>query len=135
MEPQPMPSGPHPLLSVAVVADNPETLDGLHGYLSGAGVSSHATRVLGRSASFPADLSAIVIFPDELDAADVVARVAELRRARPRLLVVLVTSAPQRFFVAVQPDGRSLLPIVLPKPAFGWSILDAVRAHARGGRP
>jgi chromate transporter len=61
--------------------------------------------------------------------------VPRLRASRPRLLVVLVTGAPQRFAAVLEPDGRSVPPIVLPKPAFGWSILDAIRAHAQGGAP
>jgi len=130
-----MATGPKTKLAVAVVADNPETLDGLHAYLSGAGVSSRAMRALGDAGAMARELAAVVIFPDELDAAEVVAHVARLRATRPRLLVLLVTGMPQRFAAALEPDGRSIPPIVLPKPAFGWSILDAIRAHAHGGPP
>jgi hypothetical protein len=56
--------------------------------------------------------------------------VRELRRARPRLLSLIVTREPQRFLDVMQDDGRSCPPVMLPRPSFGWDILDAVRAHA-----
>lgn len=115
---------------VTVVADNAETIDGLHSYLSGAGVASHAIRTLYQASAVPLAATAIVIFPDELRVADIVTSITALRAARPHLLILLVTSAPHRFRAAVAPDGRSSPPIVLPKPAFGWTILDAIRAHA-----
>lgn len=114
---------------VTVVAESPETIDGLHGYLDGAGVESRAIRAV-RDAHVPAKSTAVVIFPDEFGVDDVVASITSLRAAHPRLLILLVTGAPQRFRAALEPDGHSLPPIVLPKPAFGWTILDAIRAHA-----
>ena len=125
-----MPNAPRKSHSVMVVADNRETIDGLHSYFQGAGVASHTARGLGDATAIRAATTALVLFPDEFDAKDVVRRIAALRTSRPRLLLVVVTSAPQRFRSALEPDGRSLLPIVLPKPAFGWAILDAIRAHA-----
>ena len=32
-------------------------------------------------------------------------------------------------------DDGSVAPVVLPKPAFGWTILDAIRAHAQARTP
>lgn len=117
-------------IHVTVVAESPETIDGLHGYLDGAGVESRAIRAVREAHVVPARSTAVVIFPDEFGVDDVVASITSLRAARPRLLILLVTGAPQRFRAALEPDGRSLPPIVLPKPAFGWTILDAIRAHA-----
>ncbi len=118
-------------LEVIVVADNPETIDSLRGYLSGAGVSSKGGRELCDPDLVAAATSALVIFPDELVQSEVVSCIWALRSARPELAIVVVTGAPQRFQSALEPDGDSRLPIVLPKPAFGWAILDTIRAHAR----
>ena len=117
-------------ICVTVVAESAETIDGLHSYLGGAGVESRAIRAVRDASIVPVKSTAVVIFPDEFDVDDVAASITSLRAARPRLLILLVTGAPQRFRTALEPDGHSLPPIVLPKPAFGWTILDAIRAHA-----
>jgi hypothetical protein len=116
---------------VSIVSANLGTLDGLQRYLGDAGVMSHCTRALDDLGSIAPDrATAAVIFPDDFDDREAVTAVRQLRRARPRLLTVLVTREPQRFRDVVQPDGRSLPPLILPKPSFGWDILDAIRAHA-----
>jgi hypothetical protein len=120
---------------VSIVSANPETLDGLHAYLCGAGVSSRCMRVLQDAARVaPQSARAAVIFPDDFEHHQVLMLVRELRRVRPRLLALIVTREPQRFREVVQVDGRSLPPIVMPKPSFGWDILDAIRAHSEAGR-
>ncbi len=126
--PPPNPSAPP---CVAIVADNPDTADGLQAYLENAGLATHALRALHDASAVPRSTGALVLFPDELDADVVVERLTSLRATRPQLLVLVVTSSPQRLRPALEPDGRSLLPLVLPKPAFGWTILDAIREHAR----
>lgn len=118
------------LLHVAVVADNPETIDALHAYFSQAGVASNGTRTLNGANRMAPATTALVLFPDDFDAGDIVTFITSLRSARPKLLILLVTGTPQSFRSALGPDGHSLPPMVLPKPAFGWTILDALRAHA-----
>lgn len=116
---------------VSIVSANPETLDGLHAYFEGAGVSSHCTRAvrnLDRVA--PRRTTATVLFPDDFEDDEVRDLVKRLRRTRPRLFSLIVTREPQPFHDVVKPDGRSLPPIMLPKPSFGWDILDAIRAQA-----
>lgn len=120
---------------VTVIADNPETLDGLRVYLSRAGVALQSTRDLRDAGILPPAANAVVIFPDDYDVDAAVARITSLRAARPQLLILIVTSVPQQFRSAVAPGGRSLPLIVLPKPAFGWTILDAIRAHAQSEVP
>lgn len=120
---------------VSILSANPETLDGLHTYFGDAGVSSHCTReVRDVGVVAPDCATAAVIFPDDFDDRDVLSLVRQLRRTRPRFLSVLVTREPQRFRDVVQADGRSLPPIMLPRPSFGWDILDAIRAHVDGDR-
>lgn len=125
------PGSPSKPLSVTVIAESRETLEGLHGYFEGAGVASKTSRSLGDVASVGATVTAVVLFPDEFEAAEVMRRIASLRKARARLLLVVVTSTPQAFRPALAPDGHSALPVVLPRPAFGWTILDVIRAHAQ----
>lgn len=114
---------------VTVVADNPQTIEVLHSYFTRAGITSNMTRKLHAVSLIPSAASAVVLFPDDFGAADVKARLLALRRARPKLLIVLVTGAPQQLSAALAPDGRSVPPLVLPKPAFGWTILDAIRGR------
>lgn len=115
---------------VTVVADNPQTIEVLYSYFTRAGVTSSATRELDAISMIPPAATAVVLFPDDFGPSDVEARLLVLRRARPKLLIVLVTGAPQNLSAALAPDGHSVLPLVLPKPAFGWTILDAIRERA-----
>ncbi len=117
-------------LTVMVVANNAETLHSLQSYFDDSGVPTHGTSSLGDLSRVAAATTAIVLFPDDFKERDVLDMISTLRRTRPRLLVLLVTRQPQLFGNALAPDGRSLPPLVLPKPSFGWSILDAIRAHA-----
>jgi hypothetical protein len=113
-----------------IVSANPETLDGLQSYLGGAGLAGLCIRdIHGLRNLAPEGATAAVIFPDDFDDQDVMTLIRELRRTRPQLLSLLVTREPQRFRDVVRDDGRSLAPILLPKPSFGWDILDAIRAH------
>jgi hypothetical protein len=116
---------------VTIVSNNPETLDALQTYLNGVGVPSHCTRAAhDLTMVAPERATATVIFPDDFDETVVLRLVAELRRKRPRLLTLLVTRVPNRFRPVVSDDVRSPPPIVLPKPSFGWDILDAIRGHS-----
>jgi hypothetical protein len=98
--------------------------------LGEAGVTSHCTSNVAELATIaPREATAAVIFPDGFADAEVIALVRRLRRARPELCALLITRKPQRFASVLQADGRSVPPIVLPTPSFGWEILDAIRAH------
>jgi len=119
------------LLYASIVSANPETLDGLQTYLGDAGVPSHCTRAIRDIERVaPPCATATIIFPDDFEHEDILALVRALRRRRPHILSLIVTREPQRFFEATKPDGRSVPPTLLPKPSFGWDILDAIRAHA-----
>jgi hypothetical protein len=120
-----------PTLDVSIVSANPETADGLQSYLGGAGVRCHCLRAIaGLEKHVPARAAAAVIFPDDYEAPAFLATFRHLRRVRPRLFAVIVTREPGRFVEVAKSDGRSLPAVVLPKPSFGWEILDALRAHA-----
>lgn len=120
-----------PGLSVRVVAVSADTVHGLALYLERAGMTATTTRSLFDADWSPAASVAVVLFPDEFGAADVVSWVSALRQSQPRLLMIAVTAEPQRIRAALEPMGDSLPPLVLPKPAFSWTILDAIRESAR----
>jgi hypothetical protein len=117
--------------NVALIARSDETISGLQTYLQDAGVPPQTTRLLQDTVNLAAATTAAVIFPDGFEVEDVVRHLRALRQRLPRLLLVVVTSSPQSFRPALEPDDNSRLPVVLPKPAFGWTILDAIRDHVR----
>jgi hypothetical protein len=116
-------------LKVTVIGHNAGTVEALRRYLDGAGATSSASRTLAATRTITGSTAAVIVFPDEFAAQDVVASVLALRTAHPSVLVMLVTSVPQSFAAAMASDGRSVPPLTLPKPAFGWTIVDVIRAH------
>lgn len=115
-----------PALDVTVVSDNLETLDELQAYLRRAGVATKGTKHIDGITDGPTTApSAVVLFPDDFDTEAVMDALATIRKARPSLLFVLVTRDAKRF--ATVPPGESPI-LVIPKPAWGWTILDAIRA-------
>jgi hypothetical protein len=117
-------------LHVTIVANNEGTLRGLQDYFAEAGVEAQGTRAIAELSGLGPATTAVVLFPDDFDDEDVTRTLAMLRRSRPRVLIVLVTREPQKFPDGA--DGRARAPLVLPKPSFGWSILDAIRASSEG---
>jgi hypothetical protein len=116
---------------VTIVSENPETTDGLQQYLGRAGIPSRSTRMVNDvSLVAPDHTTATVIFPDDFAEDAVLALIGELRRRRPHLRNLLITEAPQRLLSSLRLDDRRLpMPTVMPKPSFGWTILDAIRGH------
>jgi hypothetical protein len=113
---------------VTIVSANPETLDGLQSYLRQAGIRARGTGEIESGAAMDLDPTAVVFFPDEFPADDVLKEVARLRRERPQVLIVLVTREPRRFTQTLATNERAPT-IVVPKPVWGWAILDAIRGH------
>jgi hypothetical protein len=114
-------SRPAQRVSVAVVSDNPETLDGLERYLCDAGFAARGTRSLDRGCEMVAPpRSVLVVFPDDFPVIKVFAALAALKQRCPSAAQVLVTKDFRRF---ASIEGA----VVIPKPVWGWTILDAVR--------
>lgn len=118
-------------LQVTIVAASAETLDGLHDYLSRAGVGARCTRELAEAHAAPC--SAVVFFPDDFSLADVMRELGRLRRDKPSVLPLVVTGEPRRYLHVVDAGGKGRAPIVMPRPAWGWMILDAIRDAATPG--
>jgi hypothetical protein len=76
--------------------------------------------------------AAVVIFPDDFGPSAVADALTNLGAKRPHTLLVLVTCAPKRFVKVTPPLGATTL--VVPRPVWGWTILDAIREHLAGKR-
>lgn len=119
--------GGHKLRSpeVVIVSTNPDTRDGLQSYLRGAGVTVHPLHNLDEfSRRADNNIDALVLFPDDFRWESVLAAIAELAERHPAALPVLVTARPQRFENLADTNM-----LVVPRPVWGWKILDAIRAH------
>lgn len=115
-------------LHVTIVSDNVETLDELQSYLRRAGVGTNGTKHVDKiTERTPATSSAVIFFPDDFAASAVATALATLRKARPTLLIVVVTREPKRYEEGQ--DRATAPPVVVPKPAWGWTILDTIRAR------
>jgi hypothetical protein len=125
-----MPSRPArsaPLL-VTIVAKNASTLRGLETYLRGAGVLATTTAAIERVVDMtPPAAAAVILFPDEFAPQAAADALATLKGRRPDVLVVIVTNEPQRFDERDEDDA--LRSLIMAKPAWAWTILDAVRAR------
>jgi hypothetical protein len=115
--------------SVVIVAASAETLDELCRYLEDAGLAAGGTREL-KSGVLAAATAALVVFPDDFEEDAVLAFLRGVRVARPDVALVAVTRHPQRFQGVTTRDGRPVEMAVLPRPSFGWAILDALAPHA-----
>ena len=116
-------------LHVTIVSDKVETIERLTEYLGRAGVITNATRHIERAVEqSPEVTTAIVLFPDDFDAEQAALALAQLRLHRPRALRVVITGQPRKFAL---PDERhdEATVLVIPRPAWGWTILDAIRAR------
>jgi hypothetical protein len=120
---------------VSIVSGNPETLESLRAYLEHVGIPSHGTKAVLDDDMIAPATTAVVLFPDDFDIKDVESRLLTLRRDRPRVLVIVVTREPTKFKAVLAADGRSILPIVLPRPSFGWTIVDVIRDHDDAAAP
>ena len=116
-------------LYVTIVSANAETLDGLAAYLRRAGVttlaSEHVEKLLEMT---PLASSVVLLFPDDFGWESVMSALAALRAERPKTLPVLITKEPQRF-ESLLSTGGGVVPLLVPKPVWGWTILDAIRAR------
>jgi hypothetical protein len=115
-------------VSVVVVSDNAGTLDGLCEYLRRAGLAAVGTRAWTDPVVEKA--RAVVGFPDDFGCRETIEAVTRLARSRPSLALVLITREPRSFaLLARGRAGQAAEPLIIPKPAWGWTILDALRAR------
>jgi hypothetical protein len=113
-------------IQVTIVTANAETFDGLQAYLSLRGLAARNAGQLGELDA--KSCSAVIFFPDEFLLKDVLHELRRLRQGQPRVLVLVVTREPERYVEVVNAEGIGRAPVVIPKPVWGWTILDAIRA-------
>lgn len=120
-------------LHLRIASANPATVDGLQDYLGRIGVRAQgATDITGLGKDLAAEMQVVILFPDDFPFATVSAEVTTLRRGRKDVLVVLVTSEPRRYETLPEVAG-GYVPLVIPKPAWGWTILESIRARLDAG--
>jgi len=114
--------------SATIVARTAATLDDLSQYLEQSGIPIQALAHIDAGQVEPS-ACAVVVFPDDYDERDARTFIRSLRHARPRLLLIVVTREPNRLEPVLGANEGSLAPVVLPRPSFGWSIVDVIRTH------
>lgn len=125
-------------LSVGILALSDDTAEELIGYLVRAGVTAmriSGPRDLAEPSSRTQQLHSVVIFPDDYAAQAIEAALASLARATPDLLQIIVTRQPLRFLSTRSDPTSAINRFVLPRPTFGWLILDTVRSNQQTTKP
>lgn len=106
---------------------NSQTAEGLRLYFERSGV--HATVVDRFEWTDDGDrFTAVVVFPDEFAAESATANVTQLARRFLRSWIIVVTSQTahfQQFMAKLDPPNLGRL-VVLPRPVWGWALLDRV---------
>lgn len=105
---------------VIIVSAHRETLDGLQQYLSSAGLPARGRQSLPADVSSPTTV--VVLFPDDFEREEVHRSLRRLLLAKVR--TVVVTAEPKRFDAFSHGNGAGA--VVIPKPAWGWKILDTI---------
>lgn len=110
-------------LRVALVSPAGEARSALAGYLRNAGFDIHECDELGVPSSFGA---LVVVNPQDAGSDDLLSSVRSWIKLTKTQRVVVVTSKPTAFKELLAIHGERLR--VLPAPAFGWDLVDALRA-------
>lgn len=114
-------------LSITLVTADGRMLAELSRYLQTAGVFVRPVPILGGTLQVPRYDDAIVVFADEFASREMLALVGALSADDRSPLLVLVTSNLARYAELGVAEPRKRV-VILPRPAWGWSIVDAVRA-------
>jgi hypothetical protein len=115
------------LAAVLIISRNNATAEDLRAYFEGRGVRSAVSDRLDAADCAP-NARAVVLFPDEFPEHAVAEGVRELARRFAGSRAVIVTRDTARFEdlvseVGALPPGRLF---VLPRPVWGWALLDRV---------
>ncbi|MGC4069550.1 MAG: hypothetical protein QM784_33825 [Polyangiaceae bacterium] len=113
--------------SVLIVSRNAETAQHLRLYFESRGLLVDVAASLGEEIGASAHM-AFVVFPDELTKSESEQRLLALVRQKRKTKVIVITADTQRYADLVTRPGeaRSKRVIVLPRPAFSWTIFDYV---------
>jgi hypothetical protein len=120
---------PDPCTVVLIVSRNRETAHNLQQYFESRSLN---VTVLARFARMPFDSrptpTALVVFPDEFPKDEAEMGLLEFAQHYPSATMTVVTADTQRFEDLATKLGETALRrlLVLPRPAFSWTILDHV---------
>ncbi len=110
-------------LRLALISNDRETLDGVQQYFQRLGARISIAPRLEDAAARTSGADAALLFADDYPH-------EEALRVIPALsvkLVVVVTADVGNFRVSLPAERRADRVLVLPRPAWGWMLLDAVR--------
>jgi hypothetical protein len=107
---------------VVLVSEASDTRTALAGYLRNAGFDVHECDEL----ALPDSFGALVAISTQDTSDTLLADVKSWIKLTKNQRVVVVTSKPTLFKALVAAHGERLY--VLPAPAFGWELVDALRA-------
>jgi hypothetical protein len=114
---------------LTLISADRETLDGVQAYLERAGARVRTTSRLDEAEDTSSGADAVVFFADDysLEESDIILAGLAVR------LLVIVTAEIAAFNARRGSWPRAERVVVLPRPAWGWVLLDAVR-HGLGDR-
>lgn len=116
-----------PCTTVLIVSRNEETARNLRSYFESRNLK---VMVATKLADAPGDLrpTALVMFPDELARGEAENELQAFAQQCPSATMTVVTADMQRFEAlgARLGDDAMRRLLILPRPAFGWTILDHV---------
>jgi hypothetical protein len=112
---------------VVVLGSNQSTLEQLSEYFADTGVKAYARCSLTPLVELRPAVQVVVMFPDDFPKPHVSAYLTDLGNRRPELAFVIVTQFPAKYQAIMGANGKALRGHILPRPSFGWTILDAIR--------
>jgi hypothetical protein len=114
-----------------VVCDDDDTLIRLRDYLVRAGVETRATRRLADAWGQPSS-ECIVLLPDDFNAGDVTDGLEQVLSRAPSPFVIIISAGPRLYEPLIESLGNRESVLLLPKPVWGWTILDLLRQWGGG---
>lgn len=111
-------------LQLALISNDRRVAAGLQRYFDRLGARASSTSDLDEAPSSTRGADAVVLFADDYPEKNPLGILAGLSAK----VVVVVTSDVAAFRQAVAGTSLRSKVVVLPRPAWGWMVLDAVRA-------
>src|SRR5262245_28687104 len=126
----------HPAMSAwraSIVCDDEETSRLLTKYLLTAGTRARATHRLAEAWQLDSAGEALVLLPDDFDAGEVSDGLLRVLSRSPTPLVIIITAVPQHFEPLIKSSASPNAVVILPKPIWGWTVLELLRNGSESG--
>lgn len=118
----------NPPRRLALISADRETLDGVRDYFERAGARVRTTSRLDEAHDASAGADAVVFFADDYPADES----SQVLSAFSAPVLVVVTADLVGFNARRRTWSHAGRVVVLPRPAWGWVLLDAVQLGLRG---